>query len=72
MGEEDEGAAVVIGRRRELTPDQQAELDTHKASQNRAYIRENSDTLAELRSAEAALRKQGYDPGTGMPLNGGS
>jgi hypothetical protein len=51
----------------ELTPAQQAELDAHVAKQNRAYVREHSDTIEELREAEQALREKGFDPGTGLP-----
>lgn len=57
---------------RELSAAQQAELDRHKAKQNRAYIRENSDTDENMRAAERALREAGFDPGTGLPLDGGS
>lgn len=58
---------------RELSRAQQGQLDRHKAKQNRAYIRENSDTDENLRAAESALREAGFDPGTGLPLaRGGS
>lgn len=52
----------------ELTPAQKKDLEDQQARENRRYIEEHSEDLAELRNAEQALRDRGFDPGTGRPL----